>query len=268
MRARRRLSGLVAALALIAAGAGHAADPAPAPDVPDAGTLARDMKTEKEILAAAQTGGFDVIGARQADLKAILSHAPNPFSPREERAGTVYVRVTSQETCLMEMLIFAAKKPATGPKRAVCIDNPYPTAAFMIGSYLDELQRWDEGLVMLDRGLAFDPDYALSVAEKAFALNMLHRPVEGLAIYQAGLARIQPLSDRHRGMMLRGEGYSLVELKRYDEAEAAYRESLKVDPSHGHAAAELDYIARARAGAAPNGPVKYDAVIPHATPPK
>jgi tetratricopeptide (TPR) repeat protein len=259
---------LVAALALIGAGAGRAADPAPTPDVADAATLAQDVKTERSILAAVQTGGFDVIRDRQSDLLAILSHAPSPFSPIEERAGTVYVRVISLEDCLIAMAAAAAKKTPTGPKRAACVDNPYPTAALMLGSYLDEVQRREEGLAMLDRGLVFDPNFPPLVAEKGAALNMLHRPAEALAVYQAGLARIHPISDRMRGAMLRGEGFALVDLKRYDEAEAAYRESLKADPDHGHAAQELDFIARARSGVAPTGPSTFDAGVPHATPPK
>lgn len=268
MPPRRRLQGWIVALALVGAGAGHAADPVPPPDVPDAATLARDMKTEQDILAAAQTGGFDVIGARQADLRAILSHAPSPFSPIEERGGTVYVRVTSMEGCLIAMATYAAKKPAAGPMRSACIDNPYPTAALMIGSYLDEVHRFEEGLVMLDRGLAFDPNYPPLVAEKGSALNMLHRPAEGLAVYQGGLDRIHPLSDRMRGTFLRGEGFALVDLNRLDEAEAAYRESLKADPNHGRATQELEFITRTRAGTAPTGPSTTESGIPHATPPK
>ena len=48
-----------------------------------------------------------------------------------------------------------------------------------------------------------------------------------------------------------GSGFSLTELRRYDEAEAAYRASLALEPEHGGALAELAYIAKLKAGVVP-----------------
>lgn len=264
--ARSRILGLVFTLGLMVAGASRAADP-PA-DVPDASTLVRDRQIVSETLAAERTRGFDAARDRMSDLQAVLAHAPNPYLPTEERAGVVYIRETSLETCLVAMALFAMEKRPAAPKKAVCVDNPYPLAALLIGSYLDDIRRPEEGLVVLDRGLAFDPNFPTLVAEKGAALNMLHRPAEALATYQAGLANILLLDDWQRGTMLRGEGYALVELKRYDEATEAYQKSLKIDATHGHAVQELDYIAHLRAGRASPTGMTFDAAIPPATPPK
>lgn len=54
-----------------------------------------------------------------------------------------------------------------------------------------------------------------------------------------------------RARLHRARGFALVELSRYDEAEEAYRTSLKHEPEHGLAQRELDYIAKLKAGAAP-----------------
>lgn len=48
--------------------------------------------------------------------------------------------------------------------------------------------------------------------------------------------------------MLRGRGYILVELKRLDEAEASFNDSLKVEPKNPIAVNELRYIAELRRG--------------------
>jgi tetratricopeptide (TPR) repeat protein len=265
MSPRHRLLGLVSALAVAAAGAVRAADP-PA-DVPDAATLVRDRQVVTEILAAEQIRGFDAARDRMPELQAILAHAPTPFSPVEERAGTVYIREARPEACLAAMLSFAARKTPARQKRAICVDNPYPDAALLIASYLDDIGRPEEGLAMLDRGLAFDPQSPVLVAEKGAALNMLHRAAEAVAVYKAGIAEIPILDDWQRGMMLRGEGFALVELKRYDEAAQAYKDSLKIDPNHGHAAQELNYIARVSAGGSTTA-LTFDAAVPPSTPPK
>ena len=51
--------------------------------------------------------------------------------------------------------------------------------------------------------------------------------------------------------MLRNRGYALTELRRLDEAQAAYEASLTLDPANALAENELRYIASLKAGAAP-----------------
>jgi hypothetical protein len=67
--------------------------------------------------------------------------------------------------------------------------------------------------------------------------------------------------------MLRGEGYALVDLNRLDEAEAAYKESLKVDPDHGHALEELKFIESVRRGTPTDTGMKMTSDAPGATTP-
>lgn len=250
---------------MASAGAAMAADP-PA-DVPDASTLVRDRQIVDETLAAEQTQGFDAARDRMSDLQAVLAHAPSPFLPVEERAGVVFIREASPQGCVVAMATFVGGKKSPAKKEAVCIDNPYPGAALIIGSYLDDVGRPEEGLAMLDRGLAFDHHFPALVGEKGAALNMLRRYANALADFQSGLADPTPLTNWERGFILRGEGFALTELKRYDEATTAYQESLKIDPNHGHAANELQYIAHMQAGGSPTA-AKFNAAIPPSTPPK
>ena len=46
--------------------------------------------------------------------------------------------------------------------------------------------------------------------------------------------------------MLRGLGYTWIELKDLDRAEAFYRRSLEVEPGNATATKELQYIERSR----------------------
>jgi tetratricopeptide (TPR) repeat protein len=203
-------------------------------------------------MAAAQTGGFRAIGARLADLQAILARAPSPFLPREERPDAIYIRPTSTEACLID-LAAAAVGAKTSPrdKRIVCLLNPYPAAALMVGSYFDELRQPERALAVIDRGLTFAPDYPSLVIERGAALMQLRRFPEMLRNDKDGLEAASVfITAPEKGALLRGQGYALTELGRLDEAEAVYRQSLKIDPDHGHAEHELTYIAGLRRGQA------------------
>jgi Flp pilus assembly protein TadD len=78
-------------------------------------------------------------------------------------------------------------------------------------------------------------------------LARLNRLPEALTAYEDGL-KLADIDDGGRARMHRGRGYVLTEMGRLDEAEAAYRESLKFEPGNKIAIGELDYIARLRAG--------------------
>jgi hypothetical protein len=265
---------VIAALTFCAATPAAADPPAKPPQIEqapsslaDSATLSHDSKIVRELIAAVSTGGFDIVATHRAELEGMLAHAPTPFSQTEEHDGIVYLRAVSPEECVAIMVFVVAAQH--GKHRAVtCVDNPYPTAALLLGSFLDEVHRPVEGLAMLDRGLGFDPRYPILVTEKGASLNMMHRSAEALAVYKSGLADIPDLDTWQRGQMLRGEGYALVELNRLDEAEAAYKESLKVDPNHGFALKELQFINSVRAGAPTYSEPKFVNGVPVATPPK
>ena len=61
-------------------------------------------------------------------------------------------------------------------------------------------------------------------------------------------------SDELRAVALRGRGFALTELGRLDEAEVAYRDSLKLKPENEVALAELKYIAGLKSGSAKSEP--------------
>ena len=85
--------------------------------------------------------------------------------------------------------------------------------------------------------------------ELAHSLLGAHRPEEALEVYSQALAVTRRFASQaqREAVALRGVGVTLVELGRFDEAEAALRESLKIDPDSPVAKDELDYIRQVRA---------------------
>lgn len=93
------------------------------------------------------------------------------------------------------------------------------------------------------------PMSASAAAERGYILNQLGKPEEALAAYQRALA----LATRYRTQQpfhaasLRGIGFSLIELQRWDEAEKTFQDSLKIEPENKVALSELAYIREMRA---------------------
>ncbi len=93
------------------------------------------------------------------------------------------------------------------------------------------------------------PVSAAVTLEAGYVLNQVGRPTDGLATYRRGLALAEkyPSQRVFRAPALRGIGFSLIELKRLDEAEDAFQKSLKVEPGNKIALHELEYIRDVRA---------------------
>jgi tetratricopeptide (TPR) repeat protein len=126
-----------------------------------------------------------------------------------------------------------------------------------LGSYYNEIGRFDDAFRVLDKGmtmsvlvdLKFGNHLPLLASERALSLARLGRLPDALAAYDEGL-KLAAIDDKGKARMHRGRGYVLTEMERLDEAEAAYRESLKFEPDNKIAKGELDYILRLRLGGA------------------
>ena len=212
-----------------------------------------------------------LLKATEADVKGagiagIQSHAPaiqaalidGQALPKEGVIeGNVRYVLTDGGASTLGPLLQGAIKKEPGVTETVAIRSPYPSLAFYLGAYYDEIGRFDEGLKALDAGLVLDSwkgdvfgnTQPVLVAERGAALTGLKRWPEVLANYEDGL-KIQDLPDHFKAVMHRGRGFALVELGKLDEGETAYKESLKFEPGNARAQNELQYIARLRAGGA------------------
>lgn len=232
--------------------------PAFAQTTPDPACVAREKTAAQQenadrdkvraVVTRFNQGGFAALKASLPELDAALARAP---AKAEERncAGAILVRATSGSTAEALMLSLAGAKP--GQATVVLPPSPYPTAALLLGSYNVESGRLPEALAYLERGLAVSPSDPKLASEAANTLAHLGRLEEALPTIDRALAGGPAMDALDRARLLRAKGFALGELKRYDAAEAAYKESLKVQPGHLGAQNELIYLARTKAGAAP-----------------
>ncbi len=249
-----------------AASAEPATSPAPrpafAPSIPDVssdealfdGAGVRVTSTgdpdEDATLSArrdAEDHGVLVIKDHESALLKVLADIPNPFVRQSVAGGELIYRANSMAGCVA----FAESHPRPAPggsNHFVCRGNPYPTAAFYLGSYYNEIGQPDRALTVLDLGLVAGPNSPLLISERNAALDALRRWDDTLAGAARGLA-IPNLSPKDRALMLRNRGFALTELKRLDEAEQAYRDSLEFDSDNALAKNELKYLAGLKAGA-------------------
>ncbi|MFI4975608.1 MAG: tetratricopeptide repeat protein [Caulobacterales bacterium] len=249
-------------LASLCGSAALAAEPATgaATEAPWSRAKAAVDATESDI----RTGGILAVRNHLADLEQALAAAPRPAPQMQVIDGRAYVLVDGQAQALLATLTASAAPQPAGdaPREVVAVDDPYLMVSFYLGSYYNEVGQSSDALRVLDAGLAIEPrgwtlagsHHVAIVTERGAAHIASHNLIEALADYDGGLA-LQGVAPRDRARLLRGRGYALTELKRYDEAEDAYRQSLALEPGNSRAESELQYIARVKAGGptAPGG---------------
>lgn len=203
---------------------------------------------------ALSSNGYDGLRPFLAKLEQALDEAPASY-PAVERHGDVWI-VRAWDDAEARILIDATKAKLAGSTdpepRFAARRNVYIMAAMFLTSAAVEERRWDDAIRFADQGLALQPDQPNLINEKIAACFGRHDIVGGMALADAALTSTAPLMLSRRGAFHRRRGFGLVELGRLDEAEAAYRESLKYDPDHPSVPGELAYIAGLRGGAAPS----------------
>lgn len=129
------------------------------------------------------------------------------------------------------------------------VDSACPSA-YKNMAFLDiEQKDTASALAFLDKAVAISPYWAEPHAERGYLLNQLGRAQEGLASYQRALELIEgfPSNAYAKALVLRGLGYTHIELGDLDQAQTAYEQSLQAEPGNTLAMKELDYIAKQRA---------------------
>ncbi len=214
----------------------------------------------KTVLTEIQSGGIFAVKAHSDQMEQALAAAP---------AQLVTTAPDGSETVLADGLAEAliasatlAKAKPTAPVKISTFDNPYPLIALYLGSYYNEIEKPDDALRVLNAGLAASVVTGIDVGahrpllltERGAAFAALKRWQDSLDSEDEALKEGADLAPSMIAHIQRGRGFALTELGRLDDAEAAYRESLKLQPGDQRAASELQYIARLRAGAPPTKP--------------
>ena len=258
-----------AVLAVGAALPAWAADPRPASfdDLPPAANLPpcapgsaeqtkKDLALLQPIIADANQRGFAALKEKRAVLEEILSHAPASMNKVEICDGQIVVHVRTPSESLSAMMYYATQAPSypKGVAGSVAVYSPYATAAFLVGTSYDEDRQWDKAYAALKRGLDVDPLVPSLTTEAALALEELHRAPDALVLCERTLRDNRLLETGDKARLMRCRGYALVELHRFDEAEAAYKDSLTLDPGNRIALSELKEIDEMRKTGKPTTP--------------
>jgi tetratricopeptide (TPR) repeat protein len=226
MRPNPRLVASLLALVALGLAAPACAQPsAPAPAArADPVALSADMRTLNDAVQALNTQGYGALAKHAPALRAIYDR-----TPPAARAGSPEAQV-------------------------------YGGSALLLAMLANELKRYGEAAPLGERGLQWLPTDPRLTTETAIAYGGLKRPADALRVLEAWLARTPQADAITRARVLRAKGFALVELNRLDEAQAAYEDSLKLEPAHQGARNELTYIAGLRRGKAPTGTVSttYD----------
>lgn len=102
----------------------------------------------------------------------------------------------------------------------------------------------------LERGLQLEPYHARMLAELGNLLQVQQDWAAMLKVFESAEAAASFLPEDEQdtafGRAKRGIGYALTELGRLDEAEAKFRECLRIDPDDTGAKHELEYIRQLR----------------------
>ncbi|WP_153002871.1 tetratricopeptide repeat protein [Sphingomonas sanguinis] len=148
-------------------------------------------------------------------------------------ARRIYCGESPQETLLY--LAMAAKDKVS----AVVIVPGYCTALYMKGYALVDLGRVAEAKAIYERLLALAPMYAQYQTEygQLIRLEKDWPRMLDICTRSAAAAKIADPQIRvfQEGAALRCQGYALIEMQRWDEAEARYRQALTLDPNDAKA---------------------------------
>jgi tetratricopeptide (TPR) repeat protein len=219
----------------------------------------KDQDLDKGVWADMQSGGLRAVAPHASDMERALANAKQTMASATSADGS-HVVFTDGGTETM-IALGAIVPDKSGPAgRIEAQENHYLGMGLLLGSYYNEIGKFDDALRVLDLALTLDAvqtgglgmgeHIPLLVSEKGAALAGLKRWPDALASYDAVL-KINDLDDAIHAHALRGRGYALTELNRLDDAEQAYNDSLKYEPGNARAQSELRYIARLRAGAPP-----------------
>ncbi|WP_067066174.1 tetratricopeptide repeat protein [Roseateles chitosanitabidus] len=128
---------------------------------------------------------------------------------------------------------------------ALVCDSLYGKAFALV-----DLKRLPEARDVLEQVVGLASVNSTYKSELAHVLAMTGQPLRALTLYREAQenAEFDPEGSRaHRqAVALRGQGYALVELRRWDEAEAAYRQSQTFEPDNKIASDEILFIRQNR----------------------
>jgi tetratricopeptide (TPR) repeat protein len=221
-------------------------------DADPSASEAADQNVVAEATAAISRGGYATLAQHLPALREVMARAPSCYPLIERRGDRIIVRTDDPEEYLVLTALAsqAAQDAGIGDVGTAMQANTYPMASLLLAAHAVEVRQFDHAIAWLDAGLALQPHNQYLILERVAALMGLRRFADAATLLQASLDNGAMALTLNRPRFLRSLGVALIDLGRLDEAEAALRESIRLQPDNPTAQAELDYVAQLRSGGA------------------
>jgi tetratricopeptide (TPR) repeat protein len=148
-----------------------------------------------------------------------------------------------------EFIAYARAKNSEG-YLITWIERSYSKAWYQLALIAVEEGNLTHALRCVGSGLTLEPDHPHLWSEKGYILSRQGNHEAALGSYEVATTIRHWASPPQLARALRGRGATLIDLKRLDDAEEAFKRSLVLDPDSKVAMNELEYIAQLRAAAA------------------
>jgi tetratricopeptide (TPR) repeat protein len=207
-----------------------------------------DAEHVDEALQALARGD---LSSAESLLLSVIANTPRVYEHSLEAKDSLSIKFWGQQ----EFVHYVMWQEKHGSPRGVTwLRNAYPRAHYYMGFLCVKRKQFERAVQFLDKGMILEPTNPKFKFEKAQALLHSGRKAESLALYDE-VNEIGPYVTAHDlAMARRGRGFVLIELGRLDEAEAAFKASLEIDPGNKVALHELAYIDHLRRDGAPKPP--------------
>lgn len=207
--------------------------------------MAQGAETSQERSQLGQVAGMLTSG-RAAEAIEIL----DPIIARHDKRHADDPRLYFCADTVEESILLAAIAEETGKESVIVVGSPLCFALWAKGYALVELGRIPEALPYLERATAMAPLNSQYLSELGHVYQELKQWDKALAAFTQAADAAEFLKGDRRIRWLtrawRGMGFNLIELRRWDEAEAMFNKALELDPNDAKAKNELAYIARHR----------------------
>jgi tetratricopeptide (TPR) repeat protein len=204
----------------------------------------RDARIVSAAMEALAGGDLD---RAERMLLGVARRAPERYVYRYESGGNLYIKFWDVEEFVYYTTRHGDEHEAPGG-RVVWLASAYPRAMYYLGFIRVKRGDFAGAIEWLDRGLRLEPGQPFFRLEKGKALSGLRQYERGLAMYDEVVRMGDEVRANVRAVALRGKGFQLIELGQLDLAEAAFLDSLRLDPQSPVARHELLYIRHLRGG--------------------
>ena len=209
-------------------------------------TAERQEVAEPSPTAQAQTL---MLEHRYDDARALLEQLVTGMPPDWTPVTETSESVTGAYWELAEFVCAVALAKREKDERGIVWMKPsYSRAHYLLAYIALESSDVETASQHIDEGLRLEPGHPTLLAEKALILLNRQRPAAALAFYQQAATSHPCVLNNQKALALRGQGVSLVQLGRFEEAEKPLIKSLEIEPDNAVAQRELAYIDAIRQG--------------------